>query len=155
MENVCDCQKINSIVLYFLYLYCIVCLINILHNINASMILRRYVVTKENTRYVVETESGEVLTQGDLSEDELKQIKEEKIPETMEKSIKKSVLSDYYVQWLDMEIPMLGNISPRQASKTEDGRKKINELLDYMSRLPGPADLRPDPNAIRSALGIN
>lgn len=45
-------------------------------------------------------------------------------------------LDNYYKQWLDMEIPGLNNMTPRQASMSEEGRKLLEELFVYMKKMP-------------------
>lgn len=44
-------------------------------------------------------------------------------------SIARKHLEKYYVEWCDQKIPALGDITPREAIKTEEGRKMVNELL--------------------------
>jgi len=44
-------------------------------------------------------------------------------------SLGRDFLKDYYRKWCDMKIPTLGNKTPRQTIKTEEGRIKLNELL--------------------------
>jgi hypothetical protein len=49
------------------------------------------------------------------------------------KDIRIKMMHDYYMKkWVRAKIPALGGISPAQASKTEEGRKKLAELIDYM-----------------------
>ncbi len=43
--------------------------------------------------------------------------------------IAKPILEAYYKQWCYQKIPALGNITPKQALKTEEGRKALKELL--------------------------
>ena len=45
------------------------------------------------------------------------------------KELGKKFLENYYKDWCDMKIPMLGNKTPREAIKTEEGKKLVNDLL--------------------------
>jgi len=40
----------------------------------------------------------------------------------------------YFKKWPRQRIPALGNITPLQASKTEKGRKKLRDLIDFIER---------------------
>ncbi len=53
---------------------------------------------------------------------------EEDIPEEFSEGLTK-YLERYYIKWCDQEIPALGNITPRQAIKTKEGREKLEALL--------------------------
>jgi hypothetical protein len=62
------------------------------------------------------------------------------------------VLSNYYANWLDTPIPGLDNKTPRESSKTEEGRKKLEFLFDYMKKLPSSV---PFPyEAVKKELGL-
>jgi hypothetical protein len=53
--------------------------------------------------------------------------------EGMDPEIEKQILMDmydeHYRKWLDIEIPALGNKTPREASKTAEGRRELEDLL--------------------------
>ena len=52
---------------------------------------------------------------------------------------------------------MLGNVTPLQAAKTEKGRRKLLELLEYYDRMQDaePAgETRVDINRLRQMLGL-
>ena len=36
---------------------------------------------------------------------------------------------EHYRKWLDIEIPALGNKTPREASKIAEGRRELEDLL--------------------------
>ncbi len=57
-----------------------------------------------------------------VSEEKKRRSKEEK-----EAAI--TFFENYYREWCDMEIPALGNKTPRQMIKTEEGKIKMRELL--------------------------
>lgn len=46
----------------------------------------------------------------------------------------KELLIRYQQSWLDTELPALNGQTPRDASQTEEGRKKLEALLKYFSR---------------------
>ncbi len=63
----------------------------------------------------------------------------------------------YFVKWPRQKVPMLGNVTPLQAAKTEKGRRKLIELLEYYDRMQDaqPADKpRVDTNRLRQMLGL-
>ena len=63
---------------------------------------------------------------------ESSQDAEKEIPQEIADEIIKEKLGDYYKKWLDMQIPALDGITPRQASKKPEMRKKLINLLKYM-----------------------
>jgi len=63
----------------------------------------------------------------------------------------------YFEKWPRQRVPMLGNVTPLQAAKTEKGRQKLIELLEYYDRMQegephSPA--RVDTNRLRRMLGL-
>ncbi len=60
---------------------------------------------------------------------------EEDIPEDLKNEISKEFLERYTQNWLDMQIPALNNMTPRQAAKTEDGKRQLKEMLKDMENL--------------------
>jgi hypothetical protein len=63
----------------------------------------------------------------------------------------------YFKKWPRQRIPALGNLTPLQASKTEKGRKKLRDLIDFFERAqtvreePGP---KVDFDFLRRMLGL-
>ena len=53
-----------------------------------------------------------------------------KIPEKDFKKIALDWWEKYYNDWINSKIPALGNITPRQAVKTNSGREKVKALID-------------------------
>ncbi len=63
----------------------------------------------------------------------------------------------YFQKWPREKVPMLGNVTPLQAAKTEKGRQKLVNLLEYYERMQDaqPADdPRVDINRLRQMLGL-
>lgn len=58
---------------------------------------------------------------------------DEEIPKEFSGALTK-YMEDYYVKWCDDKIPALGNITPRQAIKTKEGRAKLDALLVQFER---------------------
>lgn len=62
----------------------------------------------------------------------------------------------HYAHWVDEEIPALGGMTPRQASRTRAGRERVDVLLKQMesmeARSAGDAEF--DFSGIRSELGL-
>ncbi len=77
-------------------------------------------------------------------------------PEVREANLK--YLENYYFQkWPRERVPMLGNVTPLQAAKTEKGRQKLMDLLEYYERMQAaqpPDDPRVDINRLRQMLGL-
>jgi hypothetical protein len=57
-------------------------------------------------------------------------------PEVQE-ALRRQMEAHYFRKWPRTRIPALGNITPLQAAKTEKGRKKLEDLLEYMERRQG------------------
>jgi hypothetical protein len=41
----------------------------------------------------------------------------------------------YFKKWPSEKVPALGGLTPLQAAKTEKGRRKLTDLLDYFDRI--------------------
>ena len=63
-----------------------------------------------------------------LSEDRGASDTEEIDPE-IQKGITKDFFDKYYRDWLDSKIPALGDKTPREAARTKEGRRELEELL--------------------------
>ena len=53
---------------------------------------------------------------------------ESQVPDTVKKQID-DYFQNFYEDWLTMKIPALGNMTPVEASKTEEGRDMLKEIL--------------------------
>lgn len=63
---------------------------------------------------------------------------------------------EHYEKWLDMDIPALGGITPRAASKTQEGRERLEALLldfERKNQQPGFSG-GPDVSHLRKQLGL-
>ncbi len=62
----------------------------------------------------------------------------------------------YFEKWPRMKVPALGNVTPLQAAKTEEGRRKLVDLLDYFDRLQDaePEQPKVDFDKLRHMLGL-
>jgi hypothetical protein len=90
-------------------------------------------------------------------------VKSEREKEELDPDLKKSLLKDmhdnHYKNWLDSKIPALDYETPRQASKTEKDRKKLEDLLRVLEytvenqKRSGQIDY--DISWIRKELGMN
>jgi len=69
-----------------------------------------------------------------LLEDPRKSNKEQPAPEMTPEmaAIQDELLANHWEKWVDMEIPALGGITPREAVKTSIGREKLIALLNYI-----------------------
>ncbi|MBL4941449.1 MAG: SEC-C domain-containing protein [Colwellia sp.] len=75
---------------------------------------------------------------GDISADDFSS--DDFLPEELAK-IEQDFLQAHYVKWLDEPVPALDNKTPRQASKSKQGREKLILLLDdFESRGGAPVD---------------
>lgn len=62
---------------------------------------------------------------------------------------------EYYKKWLDIPIPMLGGISPRQASRRSDKLSDPRNLLKYLENFAGHQKEKYSPlEKIKKELGI-
>ena len=52
------------------------------------------------------------------------------IPEEALRDIALDYWNKYYNEWPDIEIPLLGNKTPREAIKTDEGKQKVIDLID-------------------------
>jgi len=50
-------------------------------------------------------------------------------------AMRKNLEYHYFEKWPRQKVPMLGNVTPLQAAKTEKGRRKLTDLLDYYDRI--------------------
>jgi hypothetical protein len=62
-------------------------------------------------------------------------------------------------QWIDDSIPALGGLTPRQAVKTPEGRKRVLELIDEAERMQQmikktPGTFTPDYRKVKKMLGL-
>ena len=82
--------------------------------------------------------------------------REEEIPDNIQREVLGQYLRDYYVKWLDLPIPALGNKSPRKAVRTRKGRGQVEALLKELehglSRQPGGDTV--DIRMLRGELGL-
>jgi hypothetical protein len=63
----------------------------------------------------------------------------------------------HWITWLDLPVPALNNMSPREAAKTEEGRDLLQSLLLYYESHDdglGENLMRPDVAALRRELGM-
>jgi hypothetical protein len=96
-----------------------------------------------------------------LSPEELEKLRRETDelnarPEVQE-AMRKHLEYHYFEQWPRQKVPMLGNVTPLQAAKTEKGRRKLTDLLDYYDRIQDRAPARQpkiDFDKLRRMLGL-
>ena len=74
-----------------------------------------------------------------LSPEELEKFRRENEelnarPEVRE-ALRQRLEKHYFEKWPRQKVPMLGNVTPLQAAKTEKGRRKLTDLLDYFDRI--------------------
>jgi hypothetical protein len=77
------------------------------------------------------------------------------LPEVQE--FLKEKMKDHWENWLDMKIPALKNMTPREAAKTPLGRERLEALLsdfEQRSEKQSQAMLRPDIKQMRQKLGM-
>lgn len=77
-------------------------------------------------------------------------------PEVRE-ALRKHKEHHYFEKWPRQKVPALGNITPLQAAKSEAGRRKLIDLLDYYDRMQDtdPSDQpKVDFDILRRRLGL-
>jgi hypothetical protein len=81
----------------------------------------------------------------------------EKVDFALEKRGKK-FLEDHYRTWVDMPIPFLDGMTPHEASKTQEGKAKLNELLKVLEnaeeRKKKAGQSSYDVSRLRKTLGV-
>ena len=92
----------------------------------------------------IKTHLGDLVDDGIIHLEDMDKLKKSPAPPSLPKGGKKKPLAGsekemlhqmkeaYYHDWIDVPVPMLGNITPRQASKTKAGREKLIDLLKYL-----------------------
>ena len=68
-----------------------------------------------------------------------------------------AMMQDHWKHWLDESIPALDGKTPRQASKTKEGRERLEALLFSFERRdggPGENLFAPNIARLRSELGL-
>jgi len=78
-------------------------------------------------------------------------------PPGMTRAVLQESLDRYYSEWMDQPVPMLDDLTPRQASKTADGRRRLETLLkDFEHRQAAWPEgfMGPDVDKLRRELGM-
>lgn len=87
-----------------------------------------------------------------------KKTQENEIEEPVREMLMKKYLEDHYRRWVDMPIGSLGGMTPREASKIQEGREKLKEVLKVVEnaeeRRHKAGELSYDVNKLREVLGI-
>jgi len=63
----------------------------------------------------------------------------------------------HWIAWMDLPVPALNNMTPREAAKTEEGRDLLESLLLYYESHddePNENLMRPDLASLRRELGM-
>jgi len=67
------------------------------------------------------------------------------------------IARQHWITWIDLPVPALNNMTPRDAAKTEEGRDLLESLLLYYESHDAEPDenlMRPDVAALRRELGL-
>lgn len=99
----------------------------------------------EALRNIMKAELSDLLGTGLISMENMDKLienhqasadsKEASISSEAEQKVITKYKQEYYQKWLDMEIPALGDKSPKQAAKTKAGKKALVELFKYMENM--------------------
>lgn len=80
------------------------------------------------------------------------------LDEPVREALRKKYLEDHYRKWVDMPIASLGGMTPREASKTQEGKAKLKEVLKVLEnaeeRRQRSGEPSYDVNKLRVVLGI-
>jgi hypothetical protein len=95
-----------------------------------------------------------------LKESRSREVDKDQIPEEVKREVYQKYMDQYYSDsWLKLLIPAIGNISPEEALKTDEGRKELSRLLDIYEEgeLKKKSSGEPwyDINKLREKLGLN
>ncbi|HET7502373.1 MAG TPA: MbcA/ParS/Xre antitoxin family protein [Kofleriaceae bacterium] len=78
------------------------------------------------------------------------------VPDRAERAVIAEYLQDHYRRWIDEALPALGGATPRQAARTPDGRRQVEELLKDIENtslaMPGGDGI--DFGVLRRELGL-
>ena len=77
---------------------------------------------------------GIIVEKGQDRHEEFESVNEEEYDEE-EREFLKNYLKNYYAKWVDTKIPMLGGMTPREASRTDEGREKLEEALKLLENI--------------------
>jgi hypothetical protein len=96
-----------------------------------------------------------------MSPEELEKLRRENQELNARPEVREELLRQlerhYFEKWPRQKVPLLGNITPLEAAKTEKGRRKLTDLLDYFDRIQDadPAGQpRIDFDRLRRILGL-
>jgi hypothetical protein len=70
----------------------------------------------------------------------------------VQKALQQMQQNYYLNEWITQRVPALGNISPKQAAKTESGRKKLEQLLNEFESMQENKPVKVDFNLVREKL---
>lgn len=76
-------------------------------------------------------------------------------PEAM--ALIKKFMKKHWDDWIDMKLPILDDLTPRQAAKTKDGREELEALLldfERKNNIDPDNSSNPDVNDLRKKLGL-
>lgn len=76
-------------------------------------------------------------------------------PELREKM--EDIARQHWIDWMDLPVPALNNMTPREATKTEEGRELLESLLLFFESKDSASSenlMRPDLAALRRELGM-
>ncbi len=80
------------------------------------------------------------------------------LDEPVREALRKKYLEDHYRKWVDMSISSLGGMTPREASKTQEGKAKLKELLKVLENAEERRKRQGEPsydvNRLRETLGV-
>jgi hypothetical protein len=102
------------------------------NSLNRAQKIRKEIEKRLGTQ--VKYKSTNIRSMESLLEDARKSNKEQPAPEMTPEmaAIQDELLAIHWEKWIDMEIPALSGITPREAVKTSIGREKLIALLDYI-----------------------
>jgi hypothetical protein len=91
-----------------------------------------------------------------VSATEEKSGEHEEIPPDVGAKIAEKFFDEYYTKWLGKKVAALGNLTPLEASRTSDGREKLEEMLKLAENDAERSDgkLKPPIAKLRAALGL-
>lgn len=95
---------------------------------------------------------------GRKNDDKKGKIQQNEIDEPVREMLRKKFLEDHYRRWVDMPIGSLEGMTPREASKTQEGKEKLKEVLKVVEnaeeRRHRAGELSYDVNKLREVLGM-
>jgi len=123
---------------------------------------RRFELGKKRLEEVVKNLVSHRLDSTASAESKIKRSKakrrevSEEIPAEVREALLKDFLDDHYRKWLTKPLPALDGLSPKEAVRTKEGRRQVEDLMRMMEYTHSgqKGNMAYDPSWLRNELGL-